>query len=140
MTVNTVQSLTDYKLSVQGKILTVGQQFQLEPGLVYLRLKQDLPARTTLRQNYPNPFNPETWVPYDLAKGAEVRLNIYSSRGLLLRQINLGQKGAGSYQSRQQAIHWDGRNHQGELVASGVYFYQIQAGDYMQTRKMVILK
>ena len=90
MTVNTVQSLTDYKLSVQGKILTVGQQFQLEPGLVYLRLKQDLPARTTLRQNYPNPFNPETWVPYDLAKEAEVRLNIYSSRGFLLRQINLG--------------------------------------------------
>ena len=106
---------------------------------MYLSLQQ-LPTITVLQQNYPNPFNPETWIPFDLADEVEVRLNIYSSEGVLVRQMNLGQKRAGSYQSRQQAIHWNGRNQNGESVTSGVYFYQIEAGDYRQIRKMVILR
>ena len=94
----------------------------------------EIPSQDQLLQSYPNPCNPETW------HEAEVRLNIYSSEGVLVRQMNQGRKRAGNYQNRQQAIHWNGRNQDGESIASGVYFYQIDAGDYRQMRKMVILK
>ena len=57
-----------------------------------------------------------------------------------MRQIDLGLKPAGNYQRTERAIYWDGRNAKGESVSSGVYFYRLQAGDYSQTRKMVILK
>ena len=137
--VETAQLPVGYKLSVQGEILTGEQQISLATGRVYLSL-QHLPTTTVLQQNYPNPFNPETWIPFDLAEEAEVRLNIYNSEGVLVRQMNLGRKRVGSYQSRQQAIHWNGRNQDGESVTSGVYFYQIEAGNYRQMRKMVILK
>ena len=93
-----------------------------------------------MRQNYPNPFNPETWIPFDLAEEADVSLNIYNSEGLLIRDINLGLKPAGSYRDKTRAMYWNGKNQQGEPVASGVYFYRIRAGDYSQIRKMVILK
>ena len=73
-------------------------------------------------------------------------LSVYSSEGKLVREINLGLKPAGNYQTTERAIYWDGRNANGESVSSGVYFYRLQAhlrsqaGDYSQTRKMVILK
>ena len=57
-----------------------------------------------------------------------------------MRQIDLGLKPAGNYQRTERAIYWDGRNAKGESVSSGVYFYRLQAEDYSQTRKMVILK
>ena len=127
--VETAQLPVGYKLSIQGEILTGEQQISLATGRVYLSL-QHLPTTTVLQQNYPNPFNPETWIPFDLAEEAEVRLNIYNSEGVLVRQMNLGRKRVGSYQSRQQAIHWNGRNQDGESVTSGVYFYRIEAGNY----------
>ncbi|MCH2575112.1 DUF2927 domain-containing protein [Candidatus Poribacteria bacterium] len=131
---------TGYKFLLQGKAFTIGQQFHLADRRVSLSLKRDLPITTTLRQNYPNPFNPETWIPFDLAEEADVSLNIYNSEGLLIRDINLGLKPAGSYRDKTLAMYWDGKNQQGEPVTSGVYFYRIRAGDYSQIRKMVILK
>ena len=125
---------------LQGKAFTVGQQLHLADRRVSLSLKRDLPITTTLRQNYPNPFNPETWIPFDLAEEADVSLNIYNSEGLLIRDINLGLKPAGSYRDKARAMYWNGKNQQGDPVASGVYFYRIRAGDYSQIRKMVILK
>ena len=95
---------------------------------------------TALLANYPNPFNPETWIPYQLAEPAEVSVSIYSVDGKLVRTLELGQVPAGTYQSRSRAAYWDGRNAQGESVASGVYFYTLQAGDFSATRKMVIRK
>ena len=65
---------------------------------------------------------------------------IYDSQGTMVREIDLGHQPAGAYLQREQAIHWDGRTQSGEQVASGFYFYHLQAGDYIQTRKMVILK
>jgi hypothetical protein len=99
-----------------------------------------LPKITQLLQNYPNPFNPETWIPYQLSTESEVSLRIYSSEGKLVRQIDLGLKPAGNYQTTERAIYWDGRNTSGESVSSGVYFYRLKGEDYSQTRKMVILK
>ena len=99
-----------------------------------------LPETTALLTNYPNPFNPETWIPYQLAKPAEVTLTIYDIRGRVVRTLRLGHQPAGFYQNRSKAAHWDGRNHLGEKVATGVYFYTLKAGDYTATRKLLIRK
>jgi len=98
------------------------------------------PKETTLLANYPNPFNPETWIPYHLATDSDVLLSIYDINGALVRELDLGHQRAGYYTDRTRAAYWDGRNKFGEQVASGVYFYQLRAGDYLQMRKMVILK
>lgn len=103
-------------------------------------LAEMLPDKTELLANYPNPFNPETWIPYHLAKSAEVQITIYDINGSVVRQLDLGQKTAGNYTAKSQAAHWDGRNADGEKVASGIYFYQLRAGDYEHTRRMLIVK
>ena len=88
----------------------------------------------------PNPFNPETWIPYQLSAAAEVAITIYDVTGNVVRSLNLGHQAAGYYRGRPQAAYWDGRNNLTEKVASGVYFYQIQAGQFSATRRMLILK
>ena len=95
---------------------------------------------TTLLPNYPNPFNPETWIPYQLSEPADVRLTIYDIQGHVVRNLDLGHQRAGMYHNRSRAAHWDGRNAQGESVASGVYFYTLTTGEFSATRKMLIRK
>ena len=121
-------------------------------GILFLEqlLAALLPKETVLLPNYPNPFNPETWIPYRLAEDAFVTLTIYDSSGQVVRTLDVGHQIAAFYESRSQAIHWDGRNKFGEQVASGIYFYHLSAGrsglsvphrsDYSATRKMLILK
>ena len=103
-------------------------------------LKAMRPAVTALLPNYPNPFNPETWIPYHLAHPADVTLTIYDTTGVMVRQLDLGHQPAGYYADKTQAAYWNGQNQFGEQVASGVYFYWLQAGDFSATRKLVILK
>ena len=107
------------------------------------------PEETALLANYPNPFNPETWIPYQLSKSADVSLTIYDIQGRVVRALDLGHQRAGMYQIRSRAAYWDGRNAVGEPVASGVYFYtlstestrdSVTAGDFSATRKMLIRK
>ena len=114
----------------------------LQRGILFLEqlLTALIPNETALLANYPNPFNPETWIPYQLSKSAEVRVTIYASNGHTIRQLTLGHQPAGVYQSRSRAAYWDGRNAVGEPVASGVYFYTLTAGDFSATRKMLIRK
>jgi flagellar hook assembly protein FlgD len=69
-----------------------------------------------------------------------VTITIYDTRGTVIRQLNLGHQNEGYYTSKSRAAYWDGRNETGERVASGVYFYQLQADDVSFLRKMVILK
>ena len=99
-----------------------------------------IPEKTALLANYPNPFNPETWIPYQLVKPADVTLTIYTADGAVVRTLALGHQAAGIYRSRSHAVYWDGRNKVGESVASGIYFYTLTAGDFTATRKMLILK
>ena len=108
---------------------------QLEDLIAY-----EIPAETALLNNYPNPFNPETWIPYHLSEDADVKLTIYDINGEVVRDIDVGHQTAAKYDTRSKAIYWDGRNRFGEQVASGIYFYHLQAGDFSGTRKMVILK
>ena len=98
------------------------------------------PDKTVLLANYPNPFNPETWIPYHLAKSADVQITIYNAHGIVVRHLELGYQSAGYYTSTSQAAYWDGCNDFGESVSGGVYFYQLQAGTVSPMRKMVILK
>ena len=99
-----------------------------------------IPDTTGLLSNYPNPFNPETWIPYELATETHVEIRIYDARGILVRSLELGYQPAGTYTHRSRAAYWDGRNAIGERVASGIYFYQLQADALSPLRKMVILK
>ena len=99
-----------------------------------------IPEETALLPNYPNPFNPETWIPYQLSKPAEVTLTIYAVNGTKVRTLALGLMPAGIYQSQSRAAYWDGKNDVGEPVASGVYFYTLKAGEFTSTRKMLIRK
>ena len=93
-----------------------------------------------LAQNFPNPFNPETWIPYALKEGGQVQIRVFDSAGHLVRTLDQGFRPSAHYTQRGDAAYWDGRNRTGERVASGVYFYQIQAGDFQSMRRMVILK
>ena len=107
-----------------------------------LKLGDDLrvPDQTQLLQNYPNPFNPETWIPFELAQDADVTITIYNVTGRQVHRIDSGYQLARKYFNRDQAIYWNGRTEAGEDVSSGTYFYQLHAGDYQATRKMVIRK
>ena len=134
------------KADVQ-KWLTQAQQLQLtDPtslqGIRFLEqlLEALTPKDTALLNNYPNPFNPETWIPYQLSKPADVTVTIYAADGTLVRKLDLGHQLVGMYQSRNRAAYWDGKNAVGEAVASGVYFYTLQAGEFSATRKMLIRK
>ena len=97
-------------------------------------------TNTSLLPNYPNPFNPETRMPYQLAKAAEVTFTIYDMNGWKVRTLAVGHQPAGVYQSRSRTAHWDGRNDAGEPVGSGVYWCTLDAGSYQETRKIVIQK
>ncbi len=114
----------------------------LEKGVAVLKhlIEVLTPNETDLLPNYPNPSNPETWIPYQLAIPADVSISIYAADGKLVRMLNLGYQLVGIYHQRSRAAYWDGRNTQGEPVASGVYFYTLTAGEFTATRKMLIKK
>ena len=98
------------------------------------------PKETLLLPNYPNPFNPETWIPYQLATSGDVKITIYDARGVVVRRLELGYRQAGYYTNRSRAAYWDGCNGLGEHVASGLYFYHLEAEGVSLLRKMVTLK
>jgi hypothetical protein len=91
--------------------------------------------RTTLEQNHPNPFNPSTTISFYLSQAGTVSLRIYDTRGRLVRLLIDGPKSSGA-----QMVDWDGTNDHGETVGSGVYFYRLQAGKDVFTKKMTLLK
>ena len=90
----------------------------------------ELPTRYKLVQNYPNPFNPLTNIQYELPQRSDVQVIIYNLAGREVTIIVSEVQGAG-----YKSIQWDAIG-----VPSGMYFYQIRAGEYVQTRKMVLLK
>jgi len=98
------------------------------------------PEKSALLQNFPNPFNPETWIPYQLKEASEIKIRIYTASGELVREILFGYKPAGIYIGRDRAAYWDGKNEAGEAVASGVYFYTIKAGNFIEAKKMTIVR
>ena len=88
-----------------------------------------------LFQNYPNPFNPQTEIAYTLPEGSYVKLEIYNLLGQKVKVLVDEYQSAGT-----KKVVWDGRNENGEKVSSGIYFYRLDAGNYVQTKKMSLLK
>lgn len=88
-----------------------------------------------LYPNYPNPFNPTTTIEYTIPKAGNVDINIYDISGQLVKRYNQNHNASGSY-----SVIWDGKNNYGAKAASGTYFYQIISGDFVSTKKMILLK
>jgi len=95
----------------------------------------ETPAANYLSQNYPNPFNPATKICYGLAGRSHVSLRIYDVSGRLLRVLVDAPRQAGHHEET-----WDGRDSGGRIVASGVYFYELIAGEFRESKKMVMLR
>ena len=116
------------------------QQMNPTPGATNtneLGLDDDvtIPEQYTLHQNYPNPFNPRTSIRYDLPDNERVNIIIYDMLGRQVKQLVDEYQDAGF-----KSIIWDATNDFGKPAATGVYLCKIQAGEYMQTKKMVLLK
>ena len=95
----------------------------------------ELPNRFDLHQNYPNPFNPVTSINYQLAGDAQVTLTIYDIMGQKIRTVVNENHSSGFH-----SVLWDGKDNYNNPVSSGVYIYRIHAGDYIQTRKMILMR
>ena len=100
-----------------------------------LELKAVIPATIALHQNFPNPFNPITILKYDIPSDALVTLSIYDMLGREVTKLVNTTQEAGF-----KSVQWDGTNSIGRSVSAGVYLYQIQVGEFIQMRKMVLLK
>ena len=94
-----------------------------------------IPTTFVLDQNYPNPFNPTTQIEYGLPTQSNVKLTIHNLLGQEVARLVEGEQDAGFYR-----VQWSGRNANGTAVASGVYLYRIQAGNFVKTSKMLFLK
>jgi len=94
-----------------------------------------MPDQYMVYQNYPNPFNPVTTLRYDLAEQTHVNITVYDMLGRKVRTF-LNQQQDPGYKS----LIWDATNDYGKPVSAGIYLYRIQAGEYISTKKMVLLK
>ena len=94
-----------------------------------------LPDVFALHQNYPNPFNPVTNLSYDLPEDALVNITIYDMMGKVVSTLVNGQQSAGF-----KTLQWNATNNSGMPISAGLYIYTIQAGEFSQTRKMILLK
>lgn len=113
----------DYRVPNEGEVV--------DPGA-------SLPKAFSLAQNHPNPFNPSTTINYqipDQVGSVSFQLNVYDIRGKMVRTLDKGLKGAGTY-----SVYWDGTDDHGRQVSSGVYFYRFTSSEYNATRKMVMVK
>ncbi|UCE17420.1 MAG: T9SS type A sorting domain-containing protein [Gemmatimonadota bacterium] len=94
-----------------------------------------MPSDFNLAQNYPNPFNPETEILYSLPQETQVSVTVYNVLGQVVKILVNEKQQAGVH-----LLTWDGRSDTGEEVASGIYFYQMQASDFTSTKRMVLMK
>ena len=123
----------NYESTAYALILGVCNYIGLD--LSQIENEAAIPSGYSLHQNYPNPFNPTTTLRYDLPEDRLVNITIYDMLGRAVK-ILINQPQDAGYRS----IIWDATNNYGKPVSAGIYLYQIQTGEYMQTRKMVLLK
>jgi flagellar hook assembly protein FlgD len=97
--------------------------------------QEAVPVTYSLSQNYPNPFNLETSIAFFLSSPSQVDLTVYNILGERVKTL-----AEGEFQTGSHTVTWDGTNQAGHTVASGIYFFRLNAGDNSVTRKMVLLK
>ena len=125
------QTGEEYLLSSKDELL-------IEAPLSRMTLKKEtpvIPEIFTLHQNFPNPFNPITTLSYDLPKDSDVILTIFDMLGNEVARLVSSNQQAG-----YKSVQWDATDSMGSPVSAGVYLYQIEAGEFVQTKKMVLLK
>jgi len=93
------------------------------------------PSSFKLYSNYPNPFNPVTTLHYNLPEGSYVDIIVYDILGKVVNNLVDGNQSSG-----YKSVQWNATNNAGQPVSAGLYLYTIQAGDFRQTKKMVLLK
>ncbi|HEX9972718.1 MAG TPA: FlgD immunoglobulin-like domain containing protein, partial [bacterium] len=93
------------------------------------------PRQFSLFQNYPNPFNPETMIRFQIPQANHIIVRIFNTLGEEIRNVVNGRYQAGDY-----SVIWDGRDNSGKAVSSGTYIYQIQAGQYVDVKRMVLIR
>ncbi len=132
---NRIRFEFDGPAGARAEVLLIDQAHEIDHALELL----PVPTEFLLSQNYPNPFNPTTTirfsVPARVVEGTRVQLRIYNALGELLRVLVDEKMFPGNY-----AVTWDGQNRDGATVASGIYIYQLFAGETKQTKRMVLLR
>ena len=113
---------------------TSDEAFTIKPA-TGAGVEDPLPTVFALKQNWPNPFMGTTMLHFDIPKDVDVKLEVFDVQGRLVKALINQPLPAGRYD-----IGWDGNDHQGHRVASGVYFYRIQAGQWNETKRMVIVR
>ena len=112
---------------------------EFDPATAIKDYGQPVPKKINLRQNYPNPFNPNTTIRYTLAEPGSVTLAVYNFLGQQVRILDKRYRPAGEF-----SVSWNGDNDQGDLLASGIYFYRLAvsnaAGSGISQKKMILLK
>ena len=130
--------VTDVAVTLPQHSFTKAVDEQARPAEMTVNLAKGvdlLPKQFALFQNYPNPFNSGTVINYDLPVKARVRIEVFNILGQRVTTLTDGEQPAGHHR-----VMWDGTSSQGKAVASGVYFYKIQANDFSTTKKMMLLK
>ena len=146
-----VNLATDYNFRASADTLTtlsqltiVGGMFGGNIGEVFLTGNtitdiilndSSLPLDYSLEQNFPNPFNPSTVIKYSIPNLTNVTISIFNSLGQRVNTLVNKKQGVGNYK-----VNWNGTDQSGNNVSTGVYFYQINAGEFIQTRKMLLIK
>jgi hypothetical protein len=131
-------AVVSFKLKNKENRLTVSGEGFLNDGAGQTMDATEIsmvPSEFGLDQNYPNPFNPTTTIKYRIAQDASVNLVIYNMQGQKIRSLVAQEQKAGYY-----SIVWDGRNDAGQSVASGLYLYRVQAGSFVASNKMMLIK
>lgn len=103
--------------------------------LVVEEARVGVPTEFALRQNYPNPFNPTTSIEFDMPSAADVKLVVYDVTGRKVRTLVNGALDEG-----YKNVVWNGRDDLGNSISTGLYIYRIQAGDFIDVKKMTFLK
>jgi|GEM_PF-435930 len=134
---NAKTKLVDEPINIETQIFD-GQGNLLSKGMkkIEFNWRTKIPIEFALSQNYPNPFNPSTTIEYQLPKQSRVNLFVYNILGQeVIRLVNNQETQAGYYE-----VKWNGRNNLNQQVGSGVYFFRLFSKDFVQTKKMLLLK
>lgn len=131
-------AVTEYLFLPDGGVQYVpiwGGPINISATAVEESITDILPTALELEQNYPNPFNPSTTIEFSLPTRNHVALKVFNITGEEVAVLLNKTLSVGSYR-----VNWDGRDYEGNEVASGVYFYKLSAGNFSKSKKMLLLK